>query len=215
MARLPTATRVTVPLPWGMSSPMKRFFVAAAAALCLISSPVFAGGDAPSNFIDGLAQQVLSIVKSEGDKDAKRQKIEAIFTDKVDMDFIARFVVGKSWRSATPAQQQAYIAAYKPFILKNYASRLTKYSGQTYSLKKSRSEEGSSIVTMEIADTNGQSFLVDYRLKAGGGGYKIQDIIVEGVSLLTTQRQEFASIIDQKGIDGLTDALKTQVASKQ
>lgn len=193
---------------------MKRLFATFVALFCLAATPAFASGDGATGFIDGLASQVLSIVKSDGDKSAKTKKIEAIFTDKVDMDFIARFVVGKSWRSATPAQQQAYIAAYKPFILKNYAGRLTKYSGQTYTLKKARSDNDSTMVTMEIADPNGSSFLVDYRLKATGGSYKIQDIVVEGVSLLTTQRQEFSGIIDQKGIDGLTEALKNQVASK-
>lgn len=195
---------------------MKRFAFAAAALLLSFTAASAADSNPAQNFIDGLAQQVLEIAKnSDMDKSAKTKKIEALFTDKVDMDFIARFVVGKNWRTATPEQQQAYIAAYKPFILKNYAGRLTRYSGQTYSLKKTRVEGNSSIVTMEIADKNGQSFLVDYRLREQGGSYKILDIIVEGVSLLATQRSEFASIIDQKGIDGLTEALKTQVASRE
>ncbi len=192
---------------------MKRHLAAFVAAFCLVTTPALAG-DGAKDFIDGLASRVLTIVKEGGEKEAKTKKIEALFTDKVDMDFIARFVVGKSWRTATPAQQQAYIAAYKPFILKNYAGRLTRYSGQTYELKKSRSEGDSTMVTMEIADPSGQAFLVDYRLKSNGGSYKIQDIVVEGVSLLSTQRSEFASIIDQKGIEGLTEALKNQVASK-
>lgn len=195
---------------------MKRFALAAAALLLTFTAARATESNPAQNFIDGLAQQVLEIAKnSDMDKSGKTKKIEALFTDKVDMDFIARFVVGKNWRTATPEQQQAYIAAYKPFILKNYAGRLTRYSGQTYSLKKTRAEGNSSIVTMEIADKNGQSFLVDYRLRDQGGSYKILDIIVEGVSLLATQRSEFASIIDQKGIEGLTEALKTQVASKE
>lgn len=192
---------------------MKRFWFSVL-ALFLAAQPAFADG--ASAFVDGLATQVLGIVKESGlEKSEKTRKIEALFTDKVDMDFIAKFVVGKNWRAATPAQQSAYIAAYKPFILKNYASRLTRYSGQTYTLKKSRNEGSANIVTMEISDSNsGQNVSVDYRLRPAAGGYKIMDIVVEGVSLLSTQRSEFASIIDQKGIDGLTDALKTQVASK-
>lgn len=211
---------------------MKRFSLGAVAVLSLFvastaalaadatetSAPAAAAspsGNAAQGYIDSLAQNVLAIVKDTNlDKTERTKKIEGLFTDKVDMDFIARFVVGKAWRASTPAQQQAYIAAYKPFILKNYASRLTKYSGQTYSLKKTRTEGDSSIVTMEIADSNGQSFLVDYRLRQQGSQFKILDIIVEGVSLLSTQRSEFSSIIDQKGIDGLTEALKKQVAAR-
>lgn len=210
---------------------MKRFALSTLVVLSLATSSVAYANEAaetaapaaaPSQstngaqaYVDTLAQQVLAIVKdANSDKADRVKKIEALFTDKVDMDFIARFVLGKNWRAATPAQQQAYIAAYKPFLLKNYASRLTKYSGQTYSLKKTRNDGDTNIVTMEIADSNGQSFLVDYRLRGSNGNYKIVDVIVEGVSLLTTQRSEFASIIDQKGLDGLTEALKNQVAGK-
>ena len=214
-------------------SSMKRFSLGAVLVLSLITSsiahaaeavaveaaPAAASsqtGNGAQTYVDALAQQVLAIVKdANSDKAERSKKVEALFTDKVDMDFIARFVLGKNWRAATPAQQQAYIAAYKPFLLKNYASRLTKYSGQTYSLKKTRNEGDTSIVTMEIADSNGQSIMVDYRLRGQGSNFKIVDVIVEGVSLLTTQRSEFASIIDQKGIDGLTEALKAQVAARQ
>ena len=187
---------------------------AAANAAPAAAAPSQNGG-AAQTYVDGLAQQVLAIVKdSNTDKAERSKKIETLFADKVDMDFIAKFVLGKAWRTATPEQQQAYIAAYKPFLLKNYASRLAKYSGQTYSLKKTRNDGNASVVTMEIQDSNGQAFLVDYRLREQNGGFKVLDIVVEGVSLLSTQRSEFASIIDQKGIDGLTEALKKQVAAK-
>ena len=67
---------------------------------------------------------------------------------------------------------------------------------------------------MEINDTSGQAILVDYRLRGDSGAFKIVDITVEGVSLLTTQRSEFNGIVERKGIDGLIEALKKQVASK-
>lgn len=191
---------------------MKHF--AATLVAILFATQAFAQNDGANRFVDVLAQQVLDVVKSDADKASKVSRIESIFTDKVDMDFIARFVLGKYWRQATPSQQKAYIEAYKPFLLKNYASRLTRYSGQTYTLRKPRAEGGSSVVTMEIKDSNGQSFLVDYRLRSAGGSYKVADVVVEGVSLLSTQRSEFAAIIDNKGIDGLTEALRNQVASR-
>lgn len=195
---------------------MKRFLLSLVAIVSLSTSAQASDPAAAKSFVDGLAQQVLAIAKNDSlDKKTQVANIEALFTDKVDMDFVARFVLGKHWRTATPQQQSAYIAAYKPFILKNYANRLTKYSGQTYTLKNARVDGDSSIVTMDINDTNGQSFTVEYRLRAQGGSYKILDLIVEGVSLLATQRSEFGAIVDQKGIDGLTEALKRQVAAKQ
>lgn len=196
---------------------MKRSFVCVLAALSLgISTTAFAANpDAAKAFVDTVAKQVIEVAKNESaDRASKQSKIEAIFTDKVDINYIAKFVLGKNWRTATPAQQQSYIAAYKPFILKNYASKLAKYSGQTYALKNAHADEDASVVTMEIIDPNGQNVMVDYRLKEAGNAFKIVDIAVEGVSLLNTQRSEFNGIVENKGIDGLIEALKKQVAAK-
>lgn len=192
---------------------MKCFLRSLAVAL-LLASPVQASDTAKAKeFIDSIASQVLLINKEGANSlDVKKQKMEALFTDKVDLDFVAKFALGKHWRAATPAQQAAYVTAYKPFILKNYAGRLSRYSGQTYTLKNTRSEGSEAVVSMEIVDPDGQNVLVDYRLNEVAGTYRIVDITVEGVSLLTTQRSEFNSIVDQKGVDGLIDALKAQVA---
>jgi phospholipid transport system substrate-binding protein len=187
------------------------------AGVCLVSMLV-AGSALASNakdFVDGVATQVIAIAKTDSLSTAQRQaKIEAIFANKVDINFVAKFVLGKHWRTATPKQQQDYIAAYRPFILKNYASKLTKYSGQTYTLKDARADGDASVVTMSIHDTDGQDILVDYRLRGEGGGFRIVDIMVEGVSLLTTQRSEFNGIVESKGLDGLIQALTSQVAAK-
>ena len=198
---------------------MKRLLVAATLAASLaFTSLANAAADpaAAKTFVDTVATQVLTLVKNDSlSKDAKQAQIEAIFSDKVDINFVAKFVLGKSWRTATPQQQQDYIAAYKPFILKNYASKLTKYSGQTYTLKNARVEGDDNVVTMEIDDPNGQKVNVDYHLRNDTGSFKIVDIAVEGVSLLTTQRSEFNGIVENKGVDGLTAALKAQVAAKE
>ncbi len=198
---------------------MKRLIVATIAALALgavTSQPALAASpQAAKQFIDTLASQVLDIVKNDGlGKADKQAKIENLFSDKVDVDFIAKFVLGKHWRTANAEQQQSYIAAYRPFIMKNYAGRLTRYSGQTYALKNARADGDATIVTMEILDPNGQNVNLDYRLAGAGSNFKILDISVEGVSLLSTQRSEFNGIVERKGVDGLIEALKKQVAKK-
>ena len=195
---------------------MKKFLSTVLLAATLVVSQVAVAADpsAAKGFVDALANQVLTLVKdSNVSASEKEAKIESIFSDKVDIDFVAKFVLGKNWRTATPEQQASYVAAYKPFILKNYASKLTKYSGQTYTLKNAHADGDASVVTMEINDPNGQKVNVDYKLK-DAGSFKIIDIAVEGVSLLTTQRSEFNGIVERKGVDGLIEALKKQVAAK-
>jgi phospholipid transport system substrate-binding protein len=196
---------------------MKRFLQSLAAIFVVAFATTSFAGDAAGAkvFLDKVAADVLAIVKdSAASKDAKQKKIEALFADKVDIAFVAKFVLGKHWRAATPKQQQDYMTAYKPFILKNYASKLTKYSGQTYVLKNQHMEDNIAVVTMEIVDASGTNVEVDYRLgDAGVGKYKINDIVVEGVSLLTTQRAEFGSIVEQHDVDYLIAALQKQVSA--
>jgi phospholipid transport system substrate-binding protein len=194
-----------------------RFFAALVALVALVAvTPASAGSpESAKAFVDGFASKVLKIVSdSANSRSDKQAQIETLFSDKVDIDYIAKFVLGPSWRTATPAQQKEYVAAYKPFILKNYSGRLTKYSGQTYTLKGARSEGDTAYVTMLINDPDGQNITLDYRLRDAGGAFKITDITVEGVSLLNTQRSEFKSVVNSKGIDGLIEALKKQVAAQ-
>lgn len=196
---------------------IKRFLVSLLALVSVSATmpSVASSPDAAKAFVDGFANKVLAIVSSESaSRSEKQQKIETLFSDKVDIDFIAKFVLGPSWRTATPAQQKDYVGAYKPFILKNYSGRLTKYSGQTYTLKNARTDGDTAYVTMVINDPAGQNVTLDYRLRDAGGSFKIVDITVEGVSLLNTQRSEFKSVVNSKGIDGLIEALKAQVAAQ-
>lgn len=197
---------------------MKRLVLSLfAAAAVSITAPAFASNPtAAKNFVDAVAGQVIAIGKNDSmSRSEKESKLESLFSDKVDINFVAKFVLGKNWRTASTQQQQDYIAAYRPFILKNYASKLAKYSGQTYSLKNARPDGDASVVTMEINDPQGgQNIMVDYRLRGDDGSFKIVDITVEGVSLLNTQRSEFSGIVENKGMDGLIAALKKQVASK-
>jgi phospholipid transport system substrate-binding protein len=194
---------------------VRRFLSVIVSCMLLAGAAHAADADKAKSFVDGLASRVMAIVKDDAfSRTDKQTRIEQLFVDKVDINFVARFVLGKHWRTATPQQQKEYVTAYRPFILKNYAGRLAKYSGQTYELRGSRNDGDASIVTMEIIDPQGQNVMVDYRLRSEGGGFKVVDITVEGVSLLTTQRSEFNGIVERKGVDGLIAALKSQVAGK-
>jgi len=131
----------------------------------------------------------------------------------VDIDFVAKFVLGRHWRSATDDQRQRYLVAYRPFLKKNYVSRLTRYSGQKFKVNGARQDsDGSYVVTMDIIDPNAANVAMLYRVVEQGGDYLISDIVVEGVSLLATQRSEFNSIAQSKGVDYLIQALEKQGA---
>jgi phospholipid transport system substrate-binding protein len=191
---------------------MKSLLRALSAVVLLCASTSAHAGDTEGakRFIDNVGHQVLDVLKTDAAKPEKQAKLETIFSSKVDISFVAKFVLGQHWRTATPEQQKAYVEAYGPFVIGNYANKLTRYSGQNYALKNSRQDgDGSFLVTMTILDGSSADAQVDYRLRAAGANYQLVDIIVEGVSLLATQRSEFNAIVQNKGIDHLIAQLKS------
>lgn len=189
---------------------------AMAVAMLAASAPVAnAGSPAEAQkFIDSVASQVLDVIKTNDSTAGKMTKLEGIFSGAVDIPYVGKFVLGRHWNTATPQQQKDYLAAYQPFVIKNYAGKLTKYSGQNYKLKNARGDDGQYVVTMEIVDPGNPSVFVDYTMREDNKSYKVIDIAVEGVSLRATQRSEFNSIVNSKGIDYLISALQKQAAKK-
>ena len=118
--------------------------------------------------------------------------------------------MGHFWREATEDQKARYLKEYQKFLILHYTSRFTQYTSGTFKVTNSRDDGDSEFtVSMELKadEPNAEPVLVDYRIRKEDSGFKIFDVIVEGVSLITTQRSEFASVITNNGIDYLINQL--------
>jgi phospholipid transport system substrate-binding protein len=195
---------------------------AAGLFLATASSTLAATGDEASNYVQNIGSQALGVISNKAyNKEQKLQKLEAVFSSSVDFQWVGRFVMGRYWKQASEEQKNRYLSEYAKFLLLNYTSRFANYSGGSFKVNSSR-EDGdgeytvsTQMQTSEIA--NGEPFFIDYRIHKVDKSYKIFDVIVEGVSLLTTQRTEFSSVINNKGIDYLINQLveKSSLAAKQ
>jgi phospholipid transport system substrate-binding protein len=188
---------------------MRRFWMIWLAVAGLAMPAAAVNDEAAKAFVENMAAKTLAIVKTDASEAAKQAALEDLFRPVVDVAFVGRFVLGQHWRTATPAQQKEYLAAYGPFLMKNYISRLVKYSGQQVKVTKAvPDKDGSVLVTMAITAPNQEKFFVEYRLRPEGKDFKLIDIVVEGVGLLASQRSEFNSVVSNKGLDYLIEALK-------
>lgn len=162
-------------------------------------------------YASNIGSQVLSILgNANRSQSQKMDSLEAMFVKVVDVDWVGKFVLGRHWREATDAQKKSYLDAYRVFLIKHYTSRFAEYGGETFDIPVSREERKDEyFVRMEIKRPTGQApIIVDYRLRYTGTDFQVFDIIVEGVSLISTQRSEFTSVVDHDGIEVLVAKLK-------
>lgn len=193
---------------------MRTFFSAVFAGVILLLTSVSAQADtdAVKNYVSGISKDVYAVLDAPLDDGAKQVKLEEMFRNTVDTDWLGRFVLGVEWRRIDPDKQKQYLSLYRDFLVKNYTSRFREYTGETFDVTEVRDEgSGEYTVSTRINRPGKENVNVDYRVRAAGKGYKVFDIIVEGVSLLTTQRAEFTSIVSRKGIDYLIEQIDARI----
>ncbi len=169
----------------------------------------------PRAFVQNLADQAISIIKNQGESQAQRKaQFSTLFTSNFDVPTIGRFVLGRYWRTATPQQQQDYLAAFGQYVVAVYADRFSTYTGVTFKATSAQQNGDSATVTSVIDRGNGAPPInVEWVLLPSGGNFKVIDVKVENLSMRLTQRDEFASVIEHNGgsVQSLIDLLKQKV----
>jgi phospholipid transport system substrate-binding protein len=191
-------------------------------AVCLLvvgillpGRPAAAAAD-PAAVVTSLGNEALKVLGKDVDPNLRVARFRQLFSADFDVPGIARFVLGRYWRIATPAQQQEFIHTFANYIALAYANQLAAYSGETLRVTGSRAAPDGQLVSSEIVRTNGQPpARVDWLLTPHGEAFKISDVIVEGVSMAVTQRSEFGSVIQRNGgqVQGLITALQQKTES--
>lgn len=170
---------------------------------------------APDELVKKTAEEVLEIVKNDKDIQAgDQQKIFALAEAKIlpnfDFDRVSRLVLGRNWANASKEQQADFQKEFRSLLLRTYASALSKYRNQTIQYLPFRSQPDATKATVktQILQPGGQPIAIDYTLEKGSNGWKVFDIVIEGVSLVTNYRSQFNDEIRQAGgMDGLIQKL--------
>jgi phospholipid transport system substrate-binding protein len=167
-------------------------------------------------FVQSLGDRAIGIIASKTLSPTQRtDKFRQILQDSFDLMTIGRFVIGRTWNAATPEQQQEYMRLFEALVIKSYGDRLTLYTGEGFTVTGSRPEsEKDFIVNSQITHPDGSTpTTIDWRIRNRNGKLGVIDVVVEGVSLSVTQRQEYAAVIQRNGgqIDGLLTLMKQQL----
>lgn len=200
---------------------LRRLFVLCAAifatmpTMVAFSTTAHSEGTPPdqaARFINDIGSRTIKILASQNIPQAERTaKVRAVLSDGLDMPRIGRFALGRFWNSASAAQRDEYLKLFREYVLNTYSRRLSAYSGETFKVTGAQPIAGTdAIVYTVINRPNDQPLNTGWRVRAENGTFKVVDVVVEGVSMVLTQRQEFASVIQNKGLNGLLDSLRAQ-----
>lgn len=173
---------------------------------------------AESLFIQGLGDKAIYLLANKQftpeERDAEFKKL---LQETFDLNTIARFVIGRSWRSATEEQQKEYMHLFEALVIKTYSDRFALYTGEGFKVRSSTPEgEKDTVVNSDITHPDGTPpTSVTWRVRQKDGKLGVIDVIVEGVSMSVTQRQEYASVIQRNGgdINALLDLMRQRVGA--
>ena len=165
-------------------------------------------------FVASLGYNAIKVLaRSELPKEERTNEFRRILTAGFDMHLIGRYVLGRYWRRASPVERSEYSALFQEYIVLTYANQLSQYNGQTLKIKSAREDgEADVIVRSEITQAGGPPIRVDWRVRSKDETFKVIDVVVEGISMVITQRDQFASVIERAG--GKVESLLVELRSR-
>jgi phospholipid transport system substrate-binding protein len=184
------------------------------AALALVLSTGSQAQEAPDELVRRSTNEILAAIKSDKDLQAgNQQKIEKLAEEKVlpyfDFARMTQLAVGRNWREASDTQKKALTDAFRTLLVRTYSTSLSQYRNQTIEVKplKAAAADTDVVVKTQVIQPGGQPIPIDYSLEKTKDGWKVYDVLIDGVSLVTNYRSSFNTEIQKNGIDALIKSL--------
>ncbi len=183
--------------------------------------PIKAASSSPLQLIQSGSDRGLRIIRSslfEGGPglQQRRDEILTIVEEYFDFNEMAKRALGRPWKDISPEEQQEFVQLFKQLLFNVYVSRIeattapttsTRYDGETidgrYALVKTR-----------VTGANQPDFQIDYRLLLNGSEWKVYDVVIEGISLVSNYRQQFGSILNKESFESLLKRMKKKVETQ-
>jgi phospholipid transport system substrate-binding protein len=129
-----------------------------------------------------------------------------------DTEYSARLVLGQSWRTATPEQRKRFVDAFYRSLLRNYGAALIDFTGDRFVVLPYKGDPGDTTATVrtEVKKSSGDKVPVNFSLRKTPDGWKAWDVVIEGISYVKSFRTDFASEIQQKGLDDVISRLEKE-----
>ena len=192
-------------------------------AALLVGAPARAAPDtAPDALVRKSIDEVLAIIKADKElQNGNPQKLYALVEEKVlphfDFTRMTRLAVGRNWAQTSDAQKEALTKEFQTLLVRTYSTSLSQYRNQTIDVKPAKFAPADKDTTVKtvVNQPGGQPIPIDYGMERTDKGWKVYDVVVDGVSLVTTYRGSFNDQIQKSGVDGLVKTLADRNRSSE
>lgn len=158
--------------------------------------------------------EVLAALKSDKDLQAgDAKKLEKLAEEKIlphfNLQRMTQLAVGRNWKDASDVQKTSLTDQFRTLLLRTYSSTLSQYRNQTIDVKplKAAAADAEVVVKTAVIQSGGQPIPIDYSMEKTANGWKVFDVLIDGVSLVTNYRSSFNTEIKTNGVDGLIKSL--------
>ena len=198
--------------------PSRRAFLGVAAALAagsFVAPLAQAASKEAETFISNLANEALKDLSDKLPEPELEKRFKAMLDKNFDMPRISRFVLGRYWNGASDPEKQEFQTLFEAYVVRAYSIRFSEYSGETVKVTGSRAESAdNTVVASQIIQPDGAPPVkVDWIVRKNGDEFRIADVSVDGVSMVLTQKQEFAAVIERNGggVAALNKAIQDKI----
>ena len=171
----------------------------------------------PQDFVQNMGDKAFASLSEEGlSQDQRTERFRGLLNEAFDLPRMARFTLGRYWRTATDEEKTEFIALFEKFVIQAYSNRFQDMSGQKLNVINAREVSASQALVLSEIEIPGKAPVkINWRVRSKDDAHKIVDVLVQGISMSVTQRDEFASVIRKTGgkVDGLIKALRRKTGS--
>lgn len=176
----------------------------------------------PQQLVQDTSDRILGRIQSErkqidNDPGHLYLLIDELLLPHIDFEKMSRWVLGKYWRTANPEQRRRFVEEFRNLVVRTYSTALLEYSDQSIRYLPMRSTPDATEVTVrtEIENGRGANIPINYDLYLNDQQWLVQDVSIDGVSLVSNYRSNFASQIRRSGVDGLLEELAQRNTEQQ
>ena len=203
---------------------MTRFIAAFSLTIAasLAGAALAAEDLAPDALVRKSIDEVVAIIKADkAMQGGNPQKLHQLVEEKVIPHFnfarMTRLALGRNWAQASDAQKEALTREFQTLLVRTYSTSLSQYRNQTIDVKPAKlaAADKETMVRTVVNQSGGQAIPIDYGMERTDTGWKVYDVVVDGVSLVTTYRGSFNDQIQKSGVDGLVKTLTDRNRSSE